>query len=190
MSNQIEQKLINWGSIRRESLVSADTVYLSALSELAQAALGESMCASYKPHSSLPWKEPVPHFRNHFSSILEEIVCKWASPWCQMLWDLKLLSRWGLINPKVALKLLSKSFEGVLDQAPNASWCVATAQLTNDALKLSYLLLRVNPPKINNSCSLKLLFWWWTAGKQDPTFWNHPFFSPFWNKIFYYYTSW
>lgn len=59
MSNQIEQKLINWVSIRRESLVSADTVYLSALSELAQKALGavqESMCASFKPHSSLPRK--------------------------------------------------------------------------------------------------------------------------------------
>lgn len=142
MSNQIEQKLINWVSIGRESLVSADTVYLSALCELAQAALGAvqgSMCASCKPHSSLPCKKPSPHFRNHFSSIGEEIVCKWPSPWCQMLWVWDSSQDGDVLTQRWPWNCCTKSFEGVLDQAPSASWCVATAQLTNDALKRNYL---------------------------------------------------
>lgn len=91
MSNQIEQKLIK--SVKKgESGVSRDCGYLFVLSQLARKALEavqELMCARCNPHSSLSWKKPVPHFGNHFSSVLKKLSVNGLFPGarCSENWD-------------------------------------------------------------------------------------------------------
>lgn len=93
MSNQIEQKLINSVSIRRESLVSAETVFtclaFSAGSKGTRGCAGIDVCQVQSPQLTSTEKKPVPHFGNHFSSVLRKLSVNGLLPGarCSENWD-------------------------------------------------------------------------------------------------------